>query len=73
MEALKEQGWDAIPEPQANFFWLPLGEGTEDAAAAFARQALAVRAFPGEGIRVSLGLPEANDRVLSVCRNLRSL
>lgn len=73
MEALKEQGWDAIPEPQANFFWLPLGEGTEDAAAAFARQALAVRAFPGEGIRVSLGLPEANDRMLSVCRNLRSL
>ena len=32
--ALREQGWE-FPTPYANYFWLPLGERTGQAAAAF--------------------------------------
>ncbi|MFV0426787.1 MAG: histidinol-phosphate transaminase [Beutenbergiaceae bacterium] len=62
---LREQGWD-VGEPQGNFYWLPLG----DAAGAFAADVLdagaTVRPFPGDGVRVTIGEPEANDLVLAV-------
>ncbi|MDO5633555.1 MAG: histidinol-phosphate transaminase [Micrococcus sp.] len=65
--ALRETGWD-IPETQANFVWLPLGERAAEFAAAAGERALSVRAFPGEGVRVSIGEVEANDRFLDVAR-----
>lgn len=64
--ALAEAGWD-IPETQANFVWLPLGEGAVDFAHAAGVQALAVRPFAGEGVRVTIGEPEANDRFITLC------
>lgn len=67
--ALTEQGWN-LGKPYANFFWLPLGERTDGAADRFASQGLSVRAFGGDGIRVSIGEPEANDRVIEVCAEL---
>ena len=70
MNALREQGWTTIPQSQANYFWLPLGPKTDQAYERFRQQALAVRAFSGDGIRVSVGLPEANDRVLALCQEL---
>jgi histidinol-phosphate aminotransferase len=56
----------AVPESQANFVWLGLGERTEAFAAACERAGVVVRAFPGEGVRVTVAEPEASDRFLAV-------
>ena len=69
--ALREQGWE-FPTPYANYFWLPLGERTGQAAAAFTEQGLSTRVFPGEGVRISVGEPEANDLVIKVCAELKA-
>lgn len=62
-DALVAGGYE-VPETQANFVWLPLGEQT----AAFAEHALErkliVRPFVGEGARVTIGTPEENDLFL---------
>ncbi|CAB4917867.1 unannotated protein [freshwater metagenome] len=55
----------APSESEANFIWLRLGERTADFAVACEAVGLAVRPFVGEGVRVSIGLPEANDRFLA--------
>ncbi|MGO1549122.1 MAG: histidinol-phosphate transaminase [Nesterenkonia sp.] len=65
--ALAEAGWQ-IPQPEGNFVWLPLGDDAADFAQAAGVQALAVRAFAGEGVRVTISEPEANDRFLQLCR-----
>jgi histidinol-phosphate aminotransferase len=70
--ALRDQGWN-LPDSQANYFWLALGAATTDAAALARQNDLLVRAFPGEGIRVSLGTPAENDRVLAVTKRWRGL
>jgi histidinol-phosphate aminotransferase len=65
---LSELGWK-IPESQGNFVWLPLGKNAQDFAAYAGEQALSVRAFPNEGVRVSIGEVEANTRFLALCAN----
>jgi histidinol-phosphate aminotransferase len=65
LEALRGLGI-AVPESQANFVWLGLGERTEAFAAACERAGVVVRAFPGEGVRVTVAEPEASDRFLAV-------
>ncbi|WP_443020350.1 histidinol-phosphate transaminase [Sinomonas cyclohexanicum] len=65
---LRSLGWD-IPDAQGNFVWLALGEATPEFAAAAEAQALSVRAFGTEGVRVSIGEPEANARFLDLCRS----
>lgn len=64
-DALAAQGWD-IPEAQGNFVWLPLGEATAAFAAACDAAGVAVRPFAGEGCRVTIGEPAANDTLLGV-------
>ncbi|MGA5730055.1 histidinol-phosphate transaminase [Streptomyces seoulensis] len=59
-----------VTASEANFLWLPLGERTTAFAEACARAGVAVRAFPGEGVRVTVGTPEANDAVLRVAEAL---
>ncbi|WP_158852354.1 histidinol-phosphate transaminase [Saccharothrix deserti] len=58
-----------VPESQANFVWLQLGERT----AAFNEHCLAhkvvVRAFAGDGARVTVGEPEENDAFLAAARS----
>ncbi|MBA4862970.1 histidinol-phosphate transaminase [Streptomyces sp. PSKA54] len=60
VEALRAQDW-VVPETQANFVWLRLGERTADFAAACEQAGVVVRPFPGEGVRVTIGETEAND------------
>ena len=67
---LLAQGW-AVPEPQGNFVWLALGERTAELAAAADAAGVTIRPFAGEGARVSIGEPEANDRLLEVARPRR--
>ncbi|WP_433082288.1 histidinol-phosphate transaminase [Dactylosporangium sp. CA-052675] len=50
-----------VPETQANFFWLPLGEQSAAFAAQCERAGVIVRAFQGDGVRVTIGTPEEND------------
>ncbi|MFF3554516.1 histidinol-phosphate transaminase [Streptomyces tsukubensis] len=63
--ALVGQGW-TVPETQANFVWLRLGELTEEFAAVCEKEGVVVRPFPGEGVRITIGEPEANDLFLRV-------
>ena len=63
---LRELGYE-FPSTYANFVWLPLGERTGEFVDLMDRNALSVRAFGTEGVRVSIGEVEANDRFLSLC------
>ena len=62
---LAEQGWE-LPDPQGNFVWLPLGDRTQEFVAAAEEAGITVRPFTGEGVRVSIGEPAANDVFLGV-------
>ena len=64
-DALAEQGWE-IPESQANFVWLPLGDDALAFAAAADQEGLVVRPFDGDGVRCTIGEVEANDRLIDV-------
>ena len=67
--ALHDLGWD-VPEAQGNFVWLAIGERAVDFAAAAEQAGIMVRPFAGEGVRVSIGEPDANDVFLDVVRGL---
>ncbi len=56
-------------QTEANFVWLRLGEATTDFAAACEAAGLSVRPFAGEGVRVTIGEPEANDRFLATAEH----
>ncbi len=68
--ALTGQGW-TVPETQANFVWLRLGERTADFAAACERAGTTVRPFAGEGVRITVGETEANDILLRTAEAFR--
>ncbi|MER7662169.1 MULTISPECIES: histidinol-phosphate transaminase [unclassified Streptomyces] len=70
-EGLVKQGW-TVPETQANFVWLRLGERTADFAAACEQAGVVVRPFPGEGVRVTIGESEANDIFLHTAEAFRA-
>ena len=63
---LRDLGW-FVPEAQGNFVWLGLGADSAEFAALAGERALSVRAFGNEGVRVSIGEPEANTRFLELC------
>lgn len=63
--AVRAAGWE-VPEAQGNFFWLPLGDRSADFAAAASDAGLLVRAFAGDGVRVTVAEPEANDAVVAL-------
>lgn len=67
--ALVAQGWP-IPEAQGNFVWLPTGERTVEVAERLFERGIVARAFPGDGIRVSIGEPESVDVLLRVLGEL---
>jgi histidinol-phosphate aminotransferase len=64
---LQAAGMD-VAETEANFVWLPLGEDALAFAAACGDQALAVRPFDGDGVRITVGKPESTDRLLDLAR-----
>ncbi|GAA3790955.1 histidinol-phosphate transaminase [Sphaerisporangium flaviroseum] len=69
-EALLGQGWQ-VPPTEANFVWLRLGERTGEFAERCAVDGVAVRPFGGEGARVSIGSPDANDTFLAAAEAFR--
>lgn len=70
VETLLAQGWP-VPETQANFVWLPTGPSTDAFAAECEQAGVVVRPFSGEGVRVTIGEPEANDLFLDVAGRRR--
>jgi histidinol-phosphate aminotransferase len=71
ISALRGAGWH-IPDSEANFVWLATAQRTDSSAAACAEAGVVVRPFSGEGLRVTIGEPEANDIFLKVAGDLRS-
>lgn len=65
VDALRSAGWD-VPQSQANFVWFPLEERTPDFVAACDEAGLSVRPYGTDGVRVTIGEPEANDRLIEV-------
>ncbi|MCF2437317.1 pyridoxal phosphate-dependent aminotransferase [Streptomyces thinghirensis] len=71
VDALRAWGW-MVPETQANFVWLRLGERTVAFADACEQAGVVIRPFPGEGVRVTVGESEANDIFLKVSEEFRN-
>jgi histidinol-phosphate aminotransferase len=69
VSGLRAAGWH-IPDSQANFVWLATGPQTDGGAAVCAAAGVVVRPFSGEGLRVTIGEPEANDIFLKVAADL---
>ncbi len=67
-EALALDGWELYPT-EANFVYLELGERTDSVYLELERRGVVTRPFPGEGLRVTIGSPEENDRFLAALRD----
>ncbi|WP_370415334.1 histidinol-phosphate transaminase [Streptomyces fradiae] len=61
-----------VAETRANFVWLRLGARTEEFADACAAAGVSVMAFPGEGVRVTIGEAAANDAFLGCASRFRT-
>ena len=70
LAALRGQGW-VVPDSQANFVWLPLGDQALAFGAAAARSGVLLRPFAGQGTRISVGEPEANDLAIEIAARWR--
>ena len=64
---LKKLGFN-LPTSQANFVWIPMGERTEEFAKRSEGIAVAIRPFPGEGVRISIGERQALERVIELAK-----
>ena len=53
------------PVSGANFVWFPVGSRAAELRDACLAQGVSVRAFDGEGVRVTVGHREAEDAVLA--------
>jgi histidinol-phosphate aminotransferase len=68
--ALVSMGLHLEPS-EGNFVWLRLGSSHDPFLAACSQAAVAVRPYGSEGIRVTIGAREQNDRFLAVVSGLR--
>ncbi|MFI6763766.1 aminotransferase class I/II-fold pyridoxal phosphate-dependent enzyme [Micromonospora sp. NPDC050417] len=57
-----------VAPSQANFLWLPLGPEAEPFAEHCTANGILVRAYPGAGVRVTVGDPDANRRLHDAAR-----
>jgi len=62
---LRAMGW-TVPPTEANFVWLRLAEATADFGVACSQAGLSIRPFAGEGARITIGEPAANDVFLEL-------
>ncbi len=67
---LRAQGWD-IPDTEANFVWLELGERTVEFAQVAEAAGLVVRPFAGSGARCTVAEPESAELLLKVAGQFR--
>ncbi|MFN8023555.1 MAG: histidinol-phosphate transaminase [Acidimicrobiales bacterium] len=62
--SLSADGWQ-LPDAQANFVYLPLGERTDEVYLGLEKRGVVTRPFSNEGIRVTIGSEEQNTRFLA--------
>ncbi|MDG2026957.1 MAG: histidinol-phosphate transaminase [Acidimicrobiales bacterium] len=55
---------------EGNFVWMPLGDRTDDVYIALEKLGVVTRPFSGEGIRVTIGTADQNDRFLAALSNV---
>ena len=67
--SLESQGW-VIPAAQGNFVWLATGAETDAANDTLLASGIVARAFPGSGIRVSIGEDESVDKLLPIAQRI---
>lgn len=60
-----------VPDSQANFFWLPAGDDAVTLAAHLDAGGVIARPFAGSGVRITVGLPSENDRLLAALATWR--
>ncbi|MGW8333171.1 histidinol-phosphate transaminase [Streptomyces sp. NPDC055897] len=65
VDGLRAAGWQ-VPDSHGNFVWLGLGERTRDFAHACEESGVMVKVFPDEGVRITVGEPQAVEAVLAV-------
>lgn len=53
-----------VPESQANFFWLPVGDRVADLYKALSAQGVITRPRPPHGLRISIGSEQDNFRMI---------
>lgn len=70
-DELLSLGYD-VPETQANFVWLALGERTQEFNEHCMGEKVVVRAFTGDGVRITIGDTAENDALLAAARSFRS-
>lgn len=63
IERLRELGW-RTPDSLGNFVWLRTGDRTPEIDEALKHSGVVGRAYGAEGLRVTVGSPEMNDRFL---------
>ena len=61
-----------LPASQANFVWLPLGDRALDFVTKSEGIAVAIRPFPGEGVRISIGEREGLERIIELAKDFAS-
>jgi histidinol-phosphate aminotransferase len=64
---LRAMGY-AVPESQANFVWLVLGERTADFDRHCREHKIIIRAYPPDGVRITISTPPDNDTLLAAAR-----
>lgn len=62
-ETLRERSWN-VPDAQANFVWLPLGEQSAATGERLESRGVITRVFDGVGIRATIGDTAMNDLLL---------
>jgi len=70
--ALRVGGHD-LPDPEGNFLWLPFGARTDEIHLGLEQRGVVTRSFPGEGIRVTVGSADQNDRFLATLAEVMAL
>ena len=61
--SLNGAGWN-LPDAQANFVYLPLGADADSVYLEMEKRGVVTRPFSNEGIRITIGSVEENDRFL---------
>ncbi|MEM9613276.1 MAG: histidinol-phosphate transaminase [Actinomycetota bacterium] len=69
VEAFTDRGLK-LPDAQANFVFLPLGERTDEVYLGLERQGVVTRPFAGTGIRVTVSTEVENNRLLAAFDNV---
>lgn len=64
-DAITELGWD-IPDSQGNFVFFPMGERSTEFTAFFAGRGLVLRQYGDDGVRATIDVTDANDRLIAV-------